>query len=104
EAGEQLRHQPAGERGYRWLRQLAERVLRREVKRIRKGALRGLAGSPAAATERLPDLIADPRTPIPDELAESDGFQRAIARLLGRLPAGLREPFLLVVADGYDRD
>src|SRR5437660_648319 len=50
------------------------------------------------------ERLADPRTPIPDELAESDGFQRAIARLLGRLPAGLREPFLLVVADGYDRD
>src|SRR5438094_6784108 len=36
EAGEYLRHQPSDERGYRWLRQLAERVLRREIERLRK--------------------------------------------------------------------
>ncbi len=47
------------------------------------------------------DVLPDPGAPIPAEVAESAEFQRALARILGRLPEAWREPFLLHACDGY---
>jgi DNA-directed RNA polymerase specialized sigma24 family protein len=99
DAGQRLQQQASGERDYRWLRRLADEVLERAVRQVR--AQRRSAGATAPIIRSLPELVPDPNTPIPEEVAADAGFQRALARLFGQLPDELREPFLLVVADGY---
>ena len=107
EAGEQLRRGAAGEAGYRWLRSLADRVLDREVRRIRaERAKADESREPEAiVARRLPELWPDPTAPISEEVAQAnEELQRALERILGELPDELREPFVLVVADGYSRE
>lgn len=76
EAGEHLRNLPPGER-LRWLRGLADRILSREVERARA---------------------------MPDVEQQTEELRRAATRILGELPESLREPFLLMFAEGYTRD
>ena len=103
EAGEELRHGPPGEHGYRWMRALADRLLERERRRIR--AARKRAGAPEVPlARRLPELLPDPTTPLPEAVADAAELQRALACIVGELPAHLREPLLLLVVDGYDVD
>jgi DNA-directed RNA polymerase specialized sigma24 family protein len=88
---------PPGQAAYPWLRQIANRVLAHKLRRI---------GKAKRPTDRelqraLPELVPDPTGPVPDEVAETDELQRAMARILGELPDELREPFLLVVGDGH---
>src|SRR5262245_43728159 len=103
EAGEHLRHAPPGEPGYRWLRSLADRVLEREIRRIRaERRASDLRGAPETLLERrLPELIPDSTTPVPEDVVAGHELQRALGRRLGEWPASLREPFLLMVVDGY---
>jgi DNA-directed RNA polymerase specialized sigma24 family protein len=105
EAGEHLRHSPPGEPGYRWLRSLADRILAREVRRIRtEHAAADIRSAPETPPERrLPELIPDSRAPVPEEVAVGNELQRSLARLVGEFPDSLREPFLLMVVDGYGR-
>ena len=102
EAGEHLRHRPPGERGYRWLRAIADEIVNGEINTVR--AARRVAGQPETATRApaLASLIPDPNAPIPEQVAESVELQQAIARVLGDLHDSLREPLLLMAVEGYD--
>ncbi len=104
EAGEHLHGPPRGERGYRWLRALADRILEREIRRVRAERARVEDVPAIHLGRRLPDVFPDPTALAPDNPAAEAEAQRALARVVGDLPAELREPFFLRVVDGYDRE
>jgi len=99
------------DRLYPWLRQLVRRALAREVAEARRHRRERSLDEPVGsgwpdiegerAPRRLIDILPDPTAPIPEQIAESDEFQRALVAILCQLPADWREPFLLHVRDGY---
>jgi DNA-directed RNA polymerase specialized sigma24 family protein len=83
---------------------LADRILEREVSRSRAASADADERPEVDLARRLPEVLPDTNSPLPEDEAAAAELQRAIARVVGKLPAELREPFLMVVADGYEPD
>jgi DNA-directed RNA polymerase specialized sigma24 family protein len=90
--------------GYRRLRTVADRVLQRHVDRIRAQRRAAERNGEVAFARRMPELLPDPTTSPPDDLAAAAELRRAVARLVGELPDDEREPLLMVVVDGQRVD
>lgn len=106
EALDQLERVPA-RRLYPWLRVLVRRTIRREVAAAHRMVSLEKPVRPRWWKQEeyrqpplLHQVVPDPSSPIPDRVVESREFQRALTQILHRLPARVREPFLLHVRDG----
>jgi DNA-directed RNA polymerase specialized sigma24 family protein len=99
-----LRPKPRNQALYPWLRMLADRILEREVSRSHAAAADADERPEVDLARRLPEVLPDTNSPLPEDEAAAAELQRAIARVVGELPPELREPLLMVLADGYEPD
>ncbi|HEX7126639.1 MAG TPA: hypothetical protein VF406_12850 [Thermodesulfobacteriota bacterium] len=100
---------PAG-RLYPWLRGFVRQAVAHEVtdarRRRRERSLEEPVGADRSEAEaigvplRLIDVLPDPKSPTPEELATAAEVQRAIAALLDQAPDIWREPLRLHAIDG----
>ncbi len=99
---------------YSWLRQLARKIVDREVTRVQEEEryeasldvpvprrVRPLPDHPPPERFHLIDVLPDPKEPKPWTVLENRRLQDYFSRMLGELPEAWREPFLLSMVDDY---
>lgn len=101
---------PEGPALYPWLRRIARNEVSAAVRQAAARARREASlETPVEVADdvwpdrvvRLIDVLADPRSQLPEEVIEHEATRRLLNRTLAKLPERWREMFLLSAVDGW---